>query len=198
MTTPALTYQQLMTAAINKISAVCLNVSNFAGIPAAYKSGYTHTTTQKGGGTRQITMTLTATLSSGAISQVTSSVVSDQLNAFFNERGITAKASKAITDRGLANFYNNLAAFCYARIFVYSSQETTTNVIAYYSGSVTYPAVTNIDESSALPEDIKQLKMIVANQDVTLALQLLGSYITAKARGKVTKYTYAFSHTAKT
>ena len=198
MTTPAITYQTLMTAAINKVSALCNNVANFGGVPAEYKSGYSNVKTQQGSGGRPITLTLTTTIASGAVSQVTAATVSSQMNAFFNDRGITAKANKNITDRGLANFYNNIAAFCYARVFTYSSQMTSTNIIVYNSGNVTYPSVTNIDESSTLPADIEKLKIIVANQDVTLALQLLGSYITSKIRGKATKYNRTLTHTGRT
>ena len=133
MTTPAITYQTLMNAAITKICALCNNVNNFAGIPSAYKSGYSTSQTKTGSGSRQMTVTLTTSISSNAVSEVTSATVTSQLNSFFSDRGISVKASKNITDRGLANFYNNIAAFCYARIWYYSSQMTTTNIIVYNS-----------------------------------------------------------------
>ena len=130
-----LTYGSLITQARNLIKSTCNNVdSNYSSIPAQYKSGWTQQTDNNA-------LHVTASLSSNAVSQVAGSTVETDFNNFMNTCGISAISGNIITINGVLTFLNCLSSFCQARCVVYTSQYTTTNIIVYKTGTVTYPTV---------------------------------------------------------
>lgn len=132
------TYQTLYNQALTSIKSVCLNVSNFASLPAQYKSGYSYVQTNA---RSNLKWTI-----KNPISQVAAATVEADFKALMQTYGITSILSNTVTPRGLFNFYSALANFCSSRICVCSSQLATGKYIVYVSK--TYSTVTKLPEGS--------------------------------------------------
>lgn len=130
-----LTYGSLISQAKSLLKSVCNNVdNNFANIPSQYKSGYSQTNVNNA-------LTCVTTISSNAVAQVAGSTVDSDFDAFMNTCGISSISGNVVTVNGILTFLNCLSSFCQARCRVFCSQYTTTNVIVYRTGTVTYPTV---------------------------------------------------------
>ena len=128
-----LTYNSLITQAKTLLKSACNNVdSNFTNMPGQYKSGWSTTNVNNA-------LTCTTTLSSNAVSQVAGTTVDSEFDTYMSSVGISSIGTTVVTINGLLQFLHCFSCFCQARCVVYSSQYTTTNVIVYKSGTVTYP-----------------------------------------------------------
>lgn len=162
------TYQTLYNQALTSIKSVCLNVSNFASLPAQYKSGYSYVQTNA---RSNLKWTI-----KNPISQVSASTVEADFRALMETYGITNILGNTVNPRGLFNFYSALANFCSSRICVCSSQLATGRYIVYVSK--TYSAINKLPEGS-----------VAYASDVNMICKDINSIIGSNAKSYFITYT---------
>ena len=131
-----ITYGDLIQQVKTKLVAIAKNESSkFASqVPAEYKANYSQkkvvSRSGSGGFQREtVESGITANISN-AIGSVSADTIRSQLDTFLQQRGISDKSSTKITTRGLLNFYNNVAAFCTAKLRLAQGTPFTTKPAA--------------------------------------------------------------------
>lgn len=173
------TYGTLITQAKNLLKSTCNNVdSNFANIPAQYKSGYSATNVNNA-------LTCVTTISSNAVVQVAGTTVESDFTTYMNNCGISAISSNTVTINGILTFLNCFSCFCQARCVIYSSQYTTTNIVVYKTGTVTYPTA---------PSNGTNTNLITAIDEGNY-LQVLGTILNNSMKCEASRYTRTLTWT---
>ena len=183
MTVPSITYQTLVNNAATQISNLCNNITDYAGIEACFKSGYSKTESKTGTGQIVKTGTLTTTISSNAVpTQTVASTVTTELTNYVTSKGIVL--ANNITTNGLALFYNCLAAFSRTKVKQYISQMTTTKVICYNSGTTNFPTVNTETHDE-----------ILRAGQINNTTMTIGQIITNNMETVATRYSRSVTHT---
>lgn len=173
-TQQVITYADLVNSVVNKIASYCQNVDGYSSsVPSELKPGYSYRLQW----TNYANATFTVQ-SSEYLNTVSKSTIISQLNSFLASRGLSNKAGTIVTIKGMMNFYANVAVFLGCRIVTISSNKTTTTCLFYYSGSVTYPSVTNSGVTT----------VGVTASDAQSNLDSLITSISASSRIYTTKY----------
>lgn len=162
------TYQTLYNQALTSIKSVCVNVSNFASLPAQYKSGYSYIQTNA-------RSNLKWTIKNPIVAVAAATVESD-FRSLMQTYGIINILGNTVTPRGLFNFYSALANFCSSRICICSSQLATGKYIVYVSK--TYSAVNKLPEGS-----------VAYASDVNMICKDINSIIGSNAKSYYITYT---------
>ncbi len=165
----AMTYQTLFDTFFNQLKTLCWNVSNFTGLPAQFKTGYTTTQTS---GLATFTWKI-----SNPITQVTEDQLKTDVTQFFKDtRKIDLSAT--VTPRGLMNFYGAIACYCSSRIKAVGSLFNNNGSYVCAILNETIPTYTSIpDGIECVASDIQTL--------TTTINQIMGGSI----RGYALKYT---------
>lgn len=172
MTIPSnITYTSIINIIKNYIKSNCLNVSNFAGIPNQYKTGYTRvigsaSANYIGEGAR-------ATIAN-PVTEVTASTVDSDMATFLTNIGISSSAlSYPVDDSSFTPLFTNLAIFCTARVCYAMSNSsnsgTDAKILVYYTGnSINYNQTTKLsprplDNGLTYTINMTQLRTLTTN-----------------------------------
>ena len=128
-----ITYQQLVDVVKNYIKTNCTNITNYAGIPAVFKAGYSNQYTIPGGNAAA-TCYCTTTITGGDIVQATASDVDTDMNNFIETIYSKQYLSQYIKDSELIKFVNDLVIFCSTRL-LYSTSVLNSSKYLIYSKS---------------------------------------------------------------
>lgn len=108
---PTLTYRTLSDLVKNYAKATCINITNFAGLPACYKAGYSWEVGSGGEGAGRMSSI------ANPIVQVAASTVDTDMTNFLNNIGVPASAlDYPIDNANLDNFILDLIVFVSTKI----------------------------------------------------------------------------------
>lgn len=158
------TYENIVNVVKNWVKTNCTNITNFAGIPAVFKSGYTTTVQYAGDATSP--SKYTTAISGNAVASVASSTVDTDMTNFLISVGVSNISSK-IPDAEFLDFMKNMVVFCSTKISYVTSQYSTNKYLIYDTTHTTYNYNVEISDEAQ--------KRLVYAQDV---LDLLTSVIT--------------------
>ena len=179
-----MTFQKLAIDTVASwISTNCTNISNYAGIPAAFKSGYSDVVTYAGTGTAAVSKH-TATIAANAVPQVTSATVTSEMTSFLSARGIT-DLTKNIPQSEFLDFVKDMISFACTKCTWTTSQFNTNKYLIYWSGNTTfynYYALT----------DTATTKVSAANDVVELSKSVI-DIVRQNIRNKAVKYSITLS-----
>lgn len=169
-------YQELYDQALSTIKSLCINVSNYSALDAAFKSGYSKRYT-----TGRATLTETI---SNPIGQVATSTVDSDFSSWMTTCGITSYLNQTVEvdSRGLFNFYGALASFSTAKIRTIAGNAVTTQQVVYVPGT-TPTAITKLPYTSRLMYAV----------DVSTYFTQINAIIVNNTKSYVVKYTYSFT-----
>lgn len=126
-----ITYQTIVDAVKTYIKNNSANIANFAGIPAAFKSGYSSIITISGGNAAA-TCYCTVSISGNAVTQATTTNVDNDMSSFLQTIGATSLLSQNIKSSELIKFVNDITIFCANRLYIASSiYNSGTNYLIY-------------------------------------------------------------------
>lgn len=134
------TLQELCTIAVNTISSICSNITNYNSISSEFKSGYSIAFDHN---RSKATFTLT-----NPINSVDSNTVNSQLSSFLSDNGFTSLSAE-LTPSTIISVYTLLAVFTSARVNLVASQFSVNKYICYINDDVTY----DFDSASILTTD---------------------------------------------
>lgn len=184
----AITYQTLYNQTLEQIKLVCLNVSDFASLPSAYKSDYSELTEhpityQYDGKTYTLNTQTIKVTPKNPISQIATSVVDTDFKTFMNACGFgTTTALSAITTaRGCVSFYNAVASFIQKNVCYVQGRNKDKCIVYvrnYTSGSTDITANTGA---------------LIAYDDATEVNNILSNIITNTARTVTMTYNFILS-----
>ena len=126
------TYKTLYDDALSRLTSLCKNVSDYANLPAQFKSGYTYE--QRAGSTR---MYMVYTIQN-PIAQADATAITNAFQTVMQQCGVYGVLNNEITPKGLLNFYNALSLFCRHHVRICSSQLVSTNYVVFIPGTVEY------------------------------------------------------------
>ena len=170
------TYKELYDTALDKIKAVCQNVSNFGNVPSTVKTGYNQTKSVTGtDGSGKHTKTVTARFRiKNPTPQVSASVVDSQFDSYMNSCGFKPILNSNTTPHGEVLFMMAVAEFVTAKIYTVQgrnsskvtcyNQDTTPTVISYNNDPVIKTQDTNIN--GAILKNTAQIKVNYAHEFV--------------------------------
>ena len=169
-------YQELYDKALNTIKQLCMNVSNYDGLDAAFKAGYSKNYT-----TGRATLVETI---SNPIGQVATSTVDSEYFSWMTTCGITSYLNQTVEvdSRGLFNFYGALASFSTAKIKTIAGNASTVQQVVYIPGT-TPTAITKLPYTSRLMYAV----------DVSTYFTQINAIIINNTKSYVVKYTYTFN-----
>lgn len=150
-----ITYNDLITSAIQRIKNLCKNIDTLpTDLPAEFKNGsvlqvaskYFPQTLMNATRYQEIdraahTSVLKVTISDDILKAVPSSTVESDFLNFIKSRNIYTRTNEPVSFKTMMVFYNNLAAFLSARMVYLTSQLNTNYYLFYKTGVVTYPTV---------------------------------------------------------
>lgn len=180
----SITYNTIITNIKNTIKSNCVNISNFAGIPAAFKSGYSNKITISGGNTAA-TCYCTVTSNGNYVTQATTSDVDTDMTNFCNTIGLTPYLSQNVKDTEFVKFMNDIIAFCAAKLAFATSVYNTNRYLIYNKNQTTYGTTYTINEGSADKQ--------VVTTDVTSAINKLMTDINKVIREIPVSYALNYS-----
>lgn len=133
--------QPLFDIAVNYISSVCTNISNYGAISAEFKPGWA----------REFYHNRSRAVYAiqSFIGQSNRASVQSQLQSCLYTYGFN-DLSKTLSESTITGFYSVIAAFTSARVRLASSQFSNNKYIYYYSDATDY----NIDSATILTSDI--------------------------------------------
>lgn len=185
----AITYQTLYDQTLGQIKSACLNVSDFASLPYAYKSDYSELTEHPityqddNGKTYTLNTQTVKVTPKNPISQIATSVVDTDFKTFMNACGFgtTTALSSNTTARGCVSFYNAVASFIQKNVcFVQGRNKDKCIVYVrnYTSGSTGITANTGA---------------LIAYDDATEVNSIISNIITNTARTVTMTYNFVLS-----
>ena len=187
------TYNTIIEQVKSWIINNCVNVSNYANLPACFKQGFSqsfyppHTWTDIGRGLANyrgclFTPTTTAHIDR-YIPSVSSSTVTNDLNTFINSISIVKQNNIAAED--FINFINNIFSFCSTKVGYTSSFLNESTYIVYNTYANTY----------VYKEIVKGVNTdkIITSKDATDLVNLLFSVMKANLRSIPCTYTFSFN-----
>lgn len=156
-----ITYNDLLTESIKKITSICSNIGNDYkdNVPDLLKNGtsdvvlkqFPISSASQGEGYKsqcngwvitEHTSTIKATVEDPALNLVPIPTVKTQLEEFLSSRGVKIQSDETITFKNMMAFYNNLASFLSSKLIYVTSLYTKSVCVFYNPNNVTYPAVT--------------------------------------------------------
>lgn len=169
-------YQELYDQALNTIKQLCMNVSNYNRLDAAFKASYSKNYT-----TGRATLVETI---SNPIEQVDPSIVETDYTNWMTSCGITTYLDQTveIDSRGLFNFYGALASFSTAKIRTIAGNASTVQQVVYVTGTSPV-SITQLPYMSRLMYAI----------DVSTYFTQINAIIINNTKSYVVKYTYTFN-----
>ena len=180
-----MTFQKLAIDTVASwISTNCTNISNFAGIPAAFKAGYAPAATTYAGSGSAAVSKYTIKLTANAVPQVTSATVTSEMTSFLSARGIT-DLTKNIPQSEFLDFVKDMISFACTKCTWTTSQFNTNKYLIYWSGNTTfynYYALT----------DTATTKVSAANDVIELSKSVI-DIVRQNIRNKAVKYSITLS-----
>lgn len=161
-----ITYGTVVNLVKNWIKTNCVNITNFAGIPSVFKSGYTSSTVFAGAGTAAVA-TYIYNLTGNAISSVGVSTVDNDMNNFITTIGINDKLNQPIPASEFINFINDMVSFCSTKVCFTTSQFHNVGYTVYYPQNTAYSSVVT------LPTNF-DIKVIEATDAIKILNSLFG------------------------
>ena len=139
MSLGTVTYGTLIDQVKNWIKTNCINIANYSGLPACFKSGYSATgNCTSTGHAGYYTSQYTVTIASGAVAQVTAATVDTQMTSFWNDYCGGISVSLNVTPTNYFAFIQDMTSFCSARVYMANSEFSTNSYLVYNSGGATY------------------------------------------------------------
>lgn len=178
------TFQELVDVCKNYIKTNCVNITNFAGIHASLKAGYSTTAAIGTGytsGTAASYYTKISIIGNQAVQATAAQVDTDMAN-YLTSIGRTSLSDK-INREDIFQFIEELMVFCYNHCWFISGQYATGSVFIYDNIG------NNNNYVAALP------KTLFSKVTATPTLQLLTNFtsnIKTLARFKNAKYRYTW------
>ena len=134
----SITYRTIVDLVKKFIKENCSNITNYSGINASFKNGYTKTYTLDGGNSAA-TSYYTDTLTANGVSEVSTSTVDTDMNNFLNTIGLTNLLDNNITDSEFLDFINNIIIFASTKMtFRVSQLAQSTIYLVYDTDNKTY------------------------------------------------------------
>lgn len=134
-----MTYQDMYNTTLASIKSACWNVSNYAGLPAEFKAGYSRSYSYA---RARLSMSI-----ANPIGEVTASTVDSQFSSFIQNTFVITP-SATVDQRGMITFFEAVAMFCVAKVKICSSMYNTGKYIVYDANgsarSITRPTIGNI------------------------------------------------------
>lgn len=183
MTIGTITYQTLVDVIKTAIKSNCINIYNYAGIPASYKAGYTNKVLYAGSGTASLSY-YTCTIKSNDIKSVTSSTVDTDMTAFLSSCGLTNLAQNIPASEFL-DFIKDMVVFCSTKLVMVGSQLSTAKYLCYDTSNTTY--------NNKFALDTNQAYKIMEATDITTLLSNIITLTRQTIRNKTCQYTYTMS-----
>lgn len=169
-----ITYQEVINEVKNWIKTNCKNISNYASISSAFKSGWSKTDTVLSGG--GYTGTGTTTISGGAVPQSSATEVDNDMKAFYqnNCKLTDSDLSKSITEAEFYHFIQNMISFiCTKCVFATSQYAQSERHLIYKTANTTFNTTftINLTTTKKLLEatdvtSIMTTMLTVANQNI--------------------------------
>ena len=174
-------YGDLIKLVLSSIKNRCKNIGNLDNIPSMLKSGASETisgnvtTTYTNNGYHKGTdhrvnqdgaFKSTATISgSNPIAVVSESTIEAELNEFLSARGISLPKETVMTQRGILNFFVNVASFVKTKVVLVGNDLTTDTAVVYVSANKdipNFPTInTNLDSVNQNDLSKKTIKEMV-------------------------------------
>lgn len=185
MTIASMTYNDLaINTVANWINTNCTNITNFAGIPACFKSGYSNKAQFAGSGASLCYRTIT--ISGNAVPQVATSTVISEITSFMSARGI-ANLAATIPASEFLDFLKDMISFVCTKCTWTASQHDSHKYLVYWSGNGTF--------NNLFPLNDTQTKKLAIATDIVNLSENFINIVRENMRNKVIKYTYTFSAT---
>ena len=137
------TYSQVINYLKTLISSTCINISNYAGLPACFKPNFSYRyeatngtyTLHNNWAYRKQLPVMTAYISN-PITECSFSTMSSQLDSFI--RSIVPNINARVSTEDFFNLINNLMSFCSCRLFFTCSYLHPNTYVIYNQGNVSY------------------------------------------------------------
>ena len=183
MAIASITYKQLSDMVVSWIQTNCKNISNFAGIEAQFKSGYTSGKVRYAGNDTSPSC-YTINLTGNAVASVSASTVQTDMTNFLVSCGLT-DLNKTIPASEFLDFVKNLIVFCSKKVVIVASQLVSSKYICYHTANTTYNTTYQLDTNDAR-------KIILAN-DVLQLLDNITNIVRQSIRNKTCQYSITMS-----
>lgn len=143
MSLGTLTYATMISQVTNWIKTNCTNITNFAGIPSCFKSGYSvsgkcnHPNGCPSDG-KGVYDKYTVTISGNVLTQATGSDVDSKMTDFWTNYCGNLDVNLNISPENYLGFIQDMVSFCSARVFMSVSEYSANKYVVYYNGNTTY------------------------------------------------------------
>lgn len=143
MSLGTLTYATMISQVTSWIKTNCTNISNFAGMPSCFKSGYSvsgkcnHPNGCPSEG-KGVYDKYTVTISGNAIAQATASTVDTQMTSFWTDYCGNLNTNLNISPENYLGFIQDMVSFCSGRVFMAVSEYSANKYLVYNGGGTTY------------------------------------------------------------
>lgn len=180
----SMTYQNIVDEVKKWIKANCTNITNYAGIPSVFKSGYSLKTKFAGDDAGKALSYHTATLTGNAVPSVTASTVDTDMTNFLKTIGVT-DASATIKPAEFLDFMEDMISFCSTKLAYSTSQFSTNKYLIYATANTSYINTRTIS-------DTNNYKLSMA-EDVNNLIDSFTTVVKQKIRNKPVTYSITFS-----
>ena len=143
----SITYETIVNQIKNYMKNNCINITNYAGINAAFKSGYSSKITISGGNSAA-TCYCTITSSGNLVQQATTSDVDTDMTNFCNTIGLTPYLTQSVKDTEFVKFMNDMLMFCTTKLAFSTSVYNSNRYLIYNKGQTSYGTTYTINEGS--------------------------------------------------
>lgn len=191
MTLGPITYQNIVDTVKTWIKANCVNITNYAGMSACVKNGYSYQIGSSG--SSAYIETAKASLSSQII-QLSASIVDSDMSNFLISVGASSFLNTNVSQDNFFKFISDMVCFCGTKLAYATSQSnnsstSTVRYLIYNNLNSTYNYKINIVQSSATTEILKANDTAVFLNYIIDLINQIGNNI----RVVPCKYTFTLS-----
>ena len=167
-------YRDLMNQCVNAITAQCINIANYNGIPREFKAGYSRSISQA-----RATCWIRIV---NPIVHESASIVSEQLTAHLIGNGVNLdeQVDEIKNSNGIVNFFIGFASFVAAKVAIAGGQEHNGRYVIYNKSGV-YSSYNKIDNFDC----------IRAKDGITIT-DTINKIICGNTRGYTVRYSVSF------